>query len=550
MRALARWIKLYDDLPEDGLTAPGSDQGPARRRFAQALTRVAELEAQAIAFTLGMADAPDVPALADPVIRMLDVPYQTTNDWTDWYSFTDAAPDLYARLIELSYRCGGYGQLEQLVDRFKVAWDSPERRSYWPPTRRVGVVRAAAHLVEAAEWCAAELETVESLIVAGNDPHARASTWLEIAKARSEIGDRAGAIRAVGNAHRDGWGPAQHHDDNQLVTWLAWLVETVRTGEIDQETFLNEARTYARRLVVAADGAEGQASEAAGDLVKAVFAYDPGLAADMGETLCNRGVISEVDMVLSIVKGAAESSEVKPELVAPVLTQLLMPLSTDTSMSIEELLVGRSAHAVELTEQFARARAVWSAPDSRRSDASAESESPDGVPEPEQGRVVQLPTMLGQMRIKKASEVTQGEMALWSRAIAAHNGVVQRVLGVELLGEAERLALAPTTISAFAGLAASAGAVEQAEAALSRILARTKAYGWMRHYDGGSRVTVFEAAIQQAGGALVDLAAHDLASLVASRTIGGDFYPRDLKRFAQLFGGTDLVARCWADIRA
>ncbi|WP_127783653.1 ATP-binding protein [Rhodococcus sp. X156] len=550
MRALAQWIKVYDDLPAEGLTAPGSDQGPARRRFTDAITRVAELEAQAIAFTLGMADAPDVPALADPVVRLLDVPYQTTQDWTGWYLFTDAAPDMYARLIELSYRCGGYAQLERLVGQFKLAWDSPERGAYWPTSRRVGVVRAAAHFAEAAGWCAAELQSVESLIGEGDDPHGSATAWLEIAKVRSQIGDRAEAISAVGNAHRYGWGPAQHHDDYQLVTWLAWLVDAAKIGDIDQDTFLNEARTYARRLVVAADGAEGQASEAAGDLVKAVFAYDPGLATDMGEALCNHGVLSEVEMVLSIVKGAAESSEVEPELVASVLTELLMPLSTDTPVSIEDLLVGRSANPVELTERFARAKSLWFAPDSRRSDASAESKPPESSPESGDVGVIQLPTMLRQMRTKMIAEATPEEIDLWSRTIAGFDGVAPRLLGIELLSEAERLALEPTAVASFAGLAARAGAVEQARAALSRILARTKAYGWMRHYDGGSRVTLFEAAIQQAGDELVDLAARDLAGLVASGAIGGDFNPKDLRRFAELFGGKNLVAQCWSEVRA
>ncbi|MEP9382887.1 ATP-binding protein [Nocardioides sp. KR10-350] len=150
MRALTQWMKVYEDLPAEGLTAPGWDQDPARRRFTDAITRVAELEAQAIAFTVGVADAPDVAALADPVIRLLDVPRQTTQDWTSWYLFTDAAPGLCARLIELSYRCGGYDQLERLIGQFRLAWNSPERAAYWSVSRRVGVIRAAARFAEAA----------------------------------------------------------------------------------------------------------------------------------------------------------------------------------------------------------------------------------------------------------------------------------------------------------------------------------------------------------------------------------------------------------------
>ena len=551
IRALTHWIKLYDDLPAVGLTAPGWDRDPARRRFTHSITRLAELEAQAIASTLGVADPPDVPALADPVIRLVEVPHITTRDWTSWYLFVDAAPELCDRLVELAYRCGGYAQLERLLGKFKCAWDSAERGVYWSISRRVAVIRAAARFTDAADWCADELQAVEVLMEEKTDPHTSATAWLEISKARSRTGHRTNAISAIGNAHRDGWGPAQHHDDYQLVTWLAWLIDAAKIGQIDQETFLNDARTYARRLVLAADGAEGQVSEAAADLVQAVFGYDPGLATDMGETLCSRGVFSEVEMVLAIVKGAAENSNVAPELVVSLLTEVLMPLSTDTPTSIEDLVVDRSDSAVELAERIEWAKSVWSSPDSRRSENSAVSDPSEESPKSVDLAATKLPTILRQMRVRRvAAATTKPEIDHWTATIAAFDGVAPQALAVDLLKESERLALDPATVAAIAGLAARAGAAEQAQAALSRILARTKPYGWIHHYDGGSRVTLFEAAIRQSSEELVNFAARDLAGLVASRAIVGEFYPTDLRRFAELFGGNELVREGWSEARA
>ncbi|MEP9382888.1 hypothetical protein [Nocardioides sp. KR10-350] len=329
------------------------------------------------------------------------------------------------------------------------------------------------------------------------------------------------------------------------------MVDATKIGEIDPDSFVAESRVYAHRLTAAVDGAEAQASEAAGNLVKAVFDYNAGLAIDVGEALCNHGVFSEAEMVLAIVNGAALNSTVDPGLATSVLTELLMPLSTDTPASVRDLLVSRSANPVETAERISWARELWSASDGRKSDVSAES-GPSSGASAESGAVslIQPPTMLGQMRTVEAAEVTAQEVERWSRAVAAFDGVAPRVVGIELLNEAERLELDPTTVARLAGVAARAGAVEEARAALSRILARTKAYAWMRHYDGGSRAALFEAAIEKAGVELVDFAARDLAGLVASRAIGGDFRPSDLRRFAELFGGEELVGQCWSEVRA
>ncbi|MDJ0004807.1 ATP-binding protein [Rhodococcus fascians] len=549
LRELHHLIGIYEAIPEAGLEVPRLAHDPARTRFVAALTVVAQLEAQAIASSLGLADNPDVPAFANPVIRLLELPHTTTRDWTGWYRIPGAGIELIAGLVPLAYQCGGDAQLKRLLARFKAAWDNPDRAIYWPARRRVAVIRAAAAFGQAAEWCSKELDEAEALVVDEGEPHGRATTWLEFAKARTDIADHDNAITAVGRAHRDGWGPGQHDKDHQLVAWLSWLTEAANLAVIDQTTFLEDACTYAARLLAASGEAGRQASEAAGDLIIAVFQRDAGLATNMAEALCERGVITEPDTITALLRGAAQRADADPELVASLLTELLMPLSPDTPQDLERTLLDLSTNEAALTERFTHARSLWSVLDPQRDSdgVAAPAAGPSTVAK--DGLGLPLAAILGQMRSHRDLNVSAGTAQRWSHSIEQFTDSVPLAVAVAVLEQVERLQLGNLDVARAAGIASRAGATDKAREALSRILARSTPYGWQLNWDGGSRIRLFEAAIRDSTDDLVDLAARDLAGLVASKAIAGEFFPRDLKRFAELFGGADLVAQCWADIR-
>ncbi|WP_020385222.1 ATP-binding protein [Kribbella catacumbae] len=547
MRELHHLIGIYDTIPAAGLEVPASATDPARTKFVAAMTDVARLEAQAMASSMGLAALPDVPAFAESVIRLLEVPEATTRHWTGWYRIPEAGIELIAGLVPLAYRCGGQTHLDRILAKFKAAWKHPERASYWPARRRVAIIRAAAAYDEAIEWCRTELDNAEGLLE--GDPHTRSATWLEFAKARADIADHPNAIAAVGHAHRDGWSPGQHDDDRQLVTWLSWLTATADIAGIDQSAFLEDACIYASRLVAATGEGGHQVSEAAGDLIAAVFQRDAGLATSMAETLCDRGVIKEQDMITALLQGAARRTDVAPELVGSLLTELLMPLTPDTPDDLEETLLDRCTNTAAMTEQFARARLLWSVSTPRTADEDTTPPPPAGATITEEGPVLPLAAALGQMRSHNDLAVAADTAQRWSRSIEQFTGAAHRPLALAVLEQVQRIQLGDLDVARAAGIASRAGATDEAREALSHVLARTTPFGWKRNWDGGSRLKLFEAAIRDSTDDLVDLAARDLAGLVASNAIAGDFFPGDLRRFAELFGGTDLVAQCWADIR-
>lgn len=546
LKVVAERLHLYPNgAIASTVAAPDSD--PARARLVAALECVAGLEADAIIHALGAGTAPNVAAMSDPVVRLLEVPLSSSRDWTGWYLVVEAASELHTRLVELARR-GGTDLLVRTLVRFQAAWESDERSRYWSLQRRLSVLEKASHFAGAADWVSAQLESfMEQMASLASDPHDLAASWLQIAKVQAVLGDRGAAIASIGAAARDGWGPGQHNDDNQLVDLLAWLIDSARQGGIDRDEFISDALVYADRLVRAAGEAPAQAAEAAGQLVTAVFEVAPALGCDLGEALCNASVMEEADLVAAIVRGAGQADDADVRIAESIAIRLLMKLVPSIGPEVEDLVASRSTAPDEARARFEAARSLWEAADSRREPTIGVQ-----VSAPEAPAVTQpLTAVLGRMRAISLDDLTENEIASWTASVdALFERPTPLPVAQAMLEQAERLGLGNHLIGRIAGMVSRAGAPAQARAALGRVLATSAPYGWMRHWDGGSRIKLFEAAISGDDAELVDLAAQDLAGLVASRATAGEFSTKELRRFLKLLSGDATVAETWRDVRA
>jgi hypothetical protein len=534
---------------------PARDVG--NERFRGALRVLARLEGQYLAATIGRGHAPLVAAQADPIVRLLEVPQRQASDWTGWYAVRDAVRDLLPRLVRLAAVAGGPGEVARLLDRFIEAWTTPERASYWAPSLQQVVLGAA--LATGAEETATRvrewLGRLDAEINArASDVHDRAETWLTQADVWRRAGDLQRAENAVRTAIAVSFGPGIHDNDRQLISWLDWLRAAADGSVLSDDEFLAAARSYASRLVVAAGEASTQAHEAAERLLEFVWPTDPALTCALAESLCDTGVVDEVDAIRAVLVGAARDPRMSVKVVAGTAAELLLPIlqhvPTRLAGAIEER--GDSAETQEALNRLAAASAVWSVPDERGDDESARTPttSTESARTSDSG---QSPTtaraLLAAMR--EASDASATPPGGWAAAV--DQVVAERVspaIARALIKEASRLRLEGETIGGLAAMAAQAGESEVASAALADALARAPAYGWISHTDGGSRLKTFRAALRDRHPALVRLAAKDLAGVLVSGAISGQLSPDDLRRIAEVIAGTDVITAAWPDVAA
>jgi hypothetical protein len=265
-------------------TSDWTSQEAGNERFRRALRVLAQMEGQRLAASVGLGDPPDVPAQADPIIRLLEVPAEDTRDWTGWYIVRDAALGLFGRVVDLAAKQHGSAGLQRLLARFGAAWANEERAAHWTPQRKQAVIEAALKThCDATSWAVEQLQQLDTVINDWSaDPHDRVSLWLAQARAWALAGDEQAARQATRCAVVTSLGIDASEHDRQLVEWLDWLVTAADEGDMSPSQFTTTVLTYASRISAADAG--HHASSAAEKLIASAFPRDPSLACDLAET--------------------------------------------------------------------------------------------------------------------------------------------------------------------------------------------------------------------------------------------------------------------------
>lgn len=572
---LARWRMIATGVDADwgvpNSSTGGRDAGA--ERFRRALKAMAALEGRHFLARLGRSPEPDVVAGSTPIVRLVEVSERQARDWTIWYAVRDAAEGLYRRLFGLAEAVSSEA-IEQIVGEFFTAWDDPDRGIYWRLWHKRKVLLAidpvvARHLGlsmrERVELLDEEIEKW------GAGPHDLAEAWLDQTRIWAAIGDLTRAERAVQNAVVNAWSPGIHDDDTQLSSWVGWMRAAADGGVLTGEQLINAALKYASRLRSVSDPGR-DAAEAARQLVQLLWPIAPSISASTAESLCEAEILGEDDAICSVLLGASRDQGVPEGLVARAIADMHMPLQLASSEVFRTALLERGAAlSAGVTSMLERADQLWAVPDvagarpveqpalldDPAAGTSADTENDDHargdedadavlgsfaevVPE----RVPSVTALLGRLR-----GVTQAAPGAWDSAVRSVSGEsITLDVAEALLGEASRLRLDGESLGTIAALAAKAGAAGLAADLMRDELARTRAAGWLRYIDGGSRVKLFASALQFRDSVLARLAAVDLAGAVASGALLGPFPPDDLRRIVTTVAGPDAVAAAWSEV--
>lgn len=554
--ALSRLRHVHPDStrPDVLAIAARSSQDVGDKRFQRALRALVELEGQQLAVDAGIGEPPVVAAHTEPIVRLLEVPARETQDWTGWYMVRETALDLFRRVVVLAAQAGGSRGLFRLLTRFQEAWTTPDRAPYWTPERQQAVITTAinAH-PDVLPWALERLNELDTAIdTRSSGPDDRMSLWLAQARARATAGDMAAARQAVRSAVRASLGLGISDHDRQLAEWLDWLGIAVDGGELNSTDFTETVRTYASRIASASVVAEPQAEAATEKLIALVFPKDVSLACELAEWLCDAGALSEADTIQAVVLAACQHPDIPIMHSAAATAHLLYPIMREPSRDIAEVVDSRAAEDADVAELLRLAEKVWTVRETR----------PDvREPQPDQGGPGEARTEVADeappietigallTALRKAPTAEDGPAEGWEQAVE-HTSVttVSPAMARALLEQARRLRLGGSAMGNLAALAARSGEADLAAETLAEALSRSTANGWLRHWDGGSRLTTFDAALRDRHPILTQLARHDLATSLTTGSLSGQLSPTDIRRIMDLVAGPDVIARAWPDI--
>lgn len=553
--ATTRLRLVLPDQGTDAATPMETDSDPrhaGRRRFKEALRALAQIETLAWPSRIGTpATIPLIPSLADPILRLLEVPSRQTHDWSSWYSFRDAAPELWERLLA-SALASPYETVESVIQLFEEAWASSTRGVYWHPSLRTGVVRwVAEHVPGLTDWTKEILTSIDAEIDGASwDVHDRVDTWLRHSRSWAAAGFEDRARAALHSAVERGWGPSQNDDNEQLAHYAEWLELAFEGGSIEVDPFVEEIVDFASRVEGASAEAPSQAKGAAEAIIIATFRANPGLACQLATLFCDLGVFEESAAIGSIVRGLVASGD-GVEVALSIYCHLLAPTSQYIAPAVRDDI------SLAASESDSKDSLAWA--ESLR----IGSEHGDGIshtaeeqlPVPDEGEPVPPPTpaspsaLLGQMREADSESVSGATMSAWEAALADSTHRPSRAVAEALVDEGRRLGLTGPLMGSLVAICAAAGSGTKASDALSEALGRLPATGWWRRYDGGTRLALLKAALKEHDLNLQRIGVNDFAGAITSGALPADISIRDLLHILRVLVGDREVGQAWVSAR-
>lgn len=535
-------IAACSGRPSETGNLPGAASAHERdrgtRRFASALSLLAELEGQELRVRLGLQPPFTVVGRCDPLIRLFEVPARQTLDWSYWYSYQGAAAEIYSRLLALAARAG-HEELEATFARFTEAWHDPDRGRYWSPKLRSSILAAAA------EWCddaaveeiATELEQAQRLAVEiAQDSHSRTEACLAIADAWLALDrpeDAFGAAKlAVESASKVG----ARDGDPQFRHWLDWIEAAHSGGALDQSQYTSALSRFASRLVFAKES-DASLSEAAEHLVGLAWKPSPAFSTAMAEHLCNLGVFDEAHAIKSVLNAAIADTRVPLIPTAQTAAEIHIPVDQQwPEAALAAVRKNRSGEEEDEAETLLQeALSIW-AIDGSESGLYDGAEDPNGTQET--SPCFQTPQdLLEAMRAANPCDAND-----WEKATGVLSGSVSKAMGKRLIDEAMRLGISDAVGGTIAAAAARSGLTEISQRFFTWCLARTPSQGWLQNWDGGSRLALVRAALADGDPHLAEIAVSDLVGVLTTGRFYGHLSPREVFDIMSAIGGSAAIA--------
>ncbi|MFF2299776.1 hypothetical protein [Arthrobacter sp. NPDC058127] len=544
--------------------AGGRPHNAARQRFLGAVLALARFRAEAIAAREGVVDPPVVAGRAAEILQVIEIPRQTTNEWSGWYGVRAAFPSLMSHLIHIAHRVGGSAELASLSRILDRTW-SGERAAYWSIEYRHAALEQFAALDRSSHsWIHQKLDDIGPLISERSyDPHAHVEAWLKHAEIRSSLDQRTQALDAVAAAVDASLGLGMTDDNEQLAQWMGWFTTARNCNAISEPEYLAAIDRFAARLPGASRTDEHAAARAAERLVRECWQVSPMHAYRVGIALSDVGALPEIDLITSALLASLDVEDRSATWLSMlVATEMLLPVTgSDRDGVIERIrtaAAGTDRDTIDLAMQtwglVDEAEPTTATPGSEQThsppDGFADQTSPQAAgPAGDAERPTTAAALLALLRrLPDGSKMSE---SWWSTASnVAFRDPIPFNVARALVQEFGRLQPTEDALGHVCGALAAAGDPEAARQALQIRLSTLPSNGWFRHYDGGTRRKLFAGALRGRVPAIVRLALSDLADTFAGGSFAWTGFADEIRQILELVVGPAAVAAALPDADA
>lgn len=471
-----------------------------------------------------------------PAFAFFQRSFDETNEWSDWYIIERRAPAFY-RVILRAALAHGKKALDAILHAFFEDFRRPASRQYpgWRLSWKQSILLSAFDLDGDKTRTVTGLNQLESEIDIDHELQDRIAHHRAHLLARLSLSDRDHAAIQLSRMLATSFG-VYHREDDQLTRWSRWAArysEQVKglKGKAALLQILNALPVQHRNYRGDDRGDETEI------LITAATKSNPAWGYSVADWLLNASSAERSYVYSGLVGGCLDDADAETLALAAIVTaRLIVPFEASTASALPSKLCvalnkSNSEAVVSACDVLRRCADVKSLPSTRTSWAGPLNLTPAPLPpttepddklassEREHGLVLSNGSWLTPEEVKAFVSDPESLSNLLSEAIGASGinwtDLLSRILpeitnGYRIRSLREHIDRLGSSIQAEAALAVRAGEIGERTLAaeiLASMFAHSNRYGWMRRYDGGTRLVYAHALVAIDGDAGRQMAA-------------------------------------------
>lgn len=240
-----------------------------------------------------------------PLLRFFNRDFSETSRWISWHNIQLSAADFYGLLIK-AISLHGSKSLETLRKAFEKEWGGKETGQHWRMNVRRDIVLHLFRFGVSKIWVVQNLQEIEQKMLVGEDVSGRINTCKQQAEAWIELNDFEKAKRSIDLLLHVTFG-VRSEKDYQMESWIEWLQVA---NQHEPESIVERISWFARAIVsLEEQTAGGGTHSAACNLLEATFAFSPRRCMSLFEWFYRKNITGHSGALYSILKTALQTTD-------------------------------------------------------------------------------------------------------------------------------------------------------------------------------------------------------------------------------------------------
>jgi hypothetical protein len=509
-----------------------------------------------------------------PAIRIFERDYASSERLHGWYSYKKMAAAYFSLLLQAA-ATHGFDALSAIVAEIEARWAAPSSIGYWPIELRQKIVLSIFELNKNTNLAERLLNDIQGKINALDAATDRFQCCKEQVICWFKLGFEKSAEILLPTLLETSFG-IHYEKDPQAHEWLEWTIKAYAHDAAEVHGQLPRLILGFSR--VALSNAGYQPTQLVRSFLEFLFEKFPGIANVVRRDFTSKGVLNDFNVIVALCGSAAHLPVENTRAVVPLFKHIVLPYSRHIESDLVEGLFRKLSELTDDAERSAISESIVNhinidgQPSDRREcwgaiqKAGFDIEFPPDTSKKQavdellgsakvtlrSGRQLTKAALVDELKIGDAvsllNEINQHDFLSWREVVDVLSSVLPTDRRLEAIRILIELGCNAADIAPLAENLDPNTTEETVLEVMRSALKNSKAWGWIKRYDGGSRLIPYQKLTKLNP----DLATQGVRAFVRDY-LAEIRNPRDmvmdLDGVAQVFWADPPIGEIWREVK-